>query len=78
MANIKNLDRIHEIAESLPKLESARKLFSQTGKSVSVAVIDEQLTGGNKIIILPRDVNYNVLNIVNLEINKLKEELKGL
>lgn len=78
MANIKNLDRIHEIAESLPKLESARKLFSQTGKSVSVAVIDEQLTDGNKIIILPRDVNYNVLNIVNLEINKLKEELKGL
>lgn len=78
MANIKNLDRIHEIAESLPKLEGARKLLSQTGKSVSVAVIDKQLTDGNKIIILPRDVNYNVLNIVNLEINKLKEELKGL
>ena len=29
MANIKNLSRIREIAESLPKLEDARKLLSQ-------------------------------------------------
>lgn len=45
MASYKNLERIHEIAESLPKLE---------------------------------DVKMNILNVLNLEINKQKEELKGL
>lgn len=29
-------------------------------------------------IILPKDVKMNILNVLNLEINKQKEELKGL
>lgn len=35
MASYKNLERIHEIAESLPKLEDARKLLADFGNEVA-------------------------------------------
>lgn len=38
MASYKNLERIHEIAESLPKLEDARKLLADFGNEVEVIV----------------------------------------
>lgn len=38
MASYKNLERIHEIAESLPKLEDARKLLAEFGNEVKVIV----------------------------------------
>lgn len=38
MASYKNLERIHEIAESLPKLEDARKLLADFGSEVEVIV----------------------------------------
>lgn len=77
MANIKNLNRIHEIAESLPKLEGARRLLSQTESAIRVAVIDQDKYD-SVLVVLPKEVTYNVLNIVNLEINRQKEELKEL
>lgn len=76
MANIKNLERIHEIAESLPKLEEARKLLSQEDSRVFVGETLNRLQGTQ--VILPKEVRLNILNVINLAINKLKEELKDL
>lgn len=83
MASYKNLERIHEIAESLPKLEDARKLLADFGNEVEVIVHKPKnqepgRTVQGTIIILPKDVKMNILNVLNLEINKQKEELKGL
>ena len=30
------------------------------------------------MVILPSQIKYNIINAINLEINKQKEELKGL
>lgn len=81
MASIKNLSRIHEIAESLPKLEDARKLLADSDSSVLVAKPKKQTPSGEQqgvCIILPKEVKMNVLNVINIEINKQKEELKDL
>ena len=82
MANIKNLTRIHEIAESLPKLEDARKLLSQDESLALVGIPSERQPNGEKkqgmMVILPKEVKLNILNVLNFEINKQKEELKGL
>ena len=32
----------------------------------------------DNMVILPSQLKYNVINAINVEINKLKEELKGL
>lgn len=83
MASYKNLERIHEIAESLPKLEDARKLLAEFGNEVKVIVHKPKKEEPGRFvqgtsIILPKDEKMNILNVLNLEINKLKEELKGL
>ncbi|OZT04992.1 hypothetical protein [Prevotella sp. 885] len=82
MANIKNLSRIHEIAESLPKLEDARKLLSQDESLACVGIPTEPQPDGKikqgTMVVLPKEVKLNILNVLNLEINKQKEELKGL
>lgn len=82
MANIKNLTRIHEIAESLQKLEDARKLLSQEESLAFVGIPSKRTPSDEKeqgtVVILPKEVKLNILNVLNLEINKQKEELKGL
>lgn len=82
MANIKNLRRIHEIAESLPKLEDARKLLSQEESLAFVGIQSKPQPNGEQkqgtLVILPKEMKLNILNVLNLEINKQKEELKGL
>ena len=73
MANIKNLDRIAEIARDLPRLEEARKMLAENDTQVEVY---QEKTDG--MVILPSHIKYNVINAINVEINKQKEELKGL
>ena len=73
MANIKNLDRIAEIARDLPRLEEARKMPAENDTQVEVY---QENTDG--MVILPSQIKYNVINAINVEINKQKEELKGL
>lgn len=73
MASIKNLNRIAEIARDLPKLEEARKMLSESDTQVEVF---QKKT--DNMVILPSQLKYNVINAINVEINKLKEELKGL
>lgn len=73
MASYKNLERIHEIAESLPKLEDARKMLAENDTQIEVY---QEKT--DSMVILPSQLKYNIINAINLEINKQKEELKGL
>jgi len=71
MANIKNLERIAEIARDLPALEEARSMLSQAECEVMVT---DQSTN----VTLPHSLKMNIINAVNVEINSLKEELKQL
>ena len=73
MANYKNLGRIAEIARDLPKLEEARKMLAENDTQIEVY---EEKT--ESMVILPSQIKYNIINAINLEINKQKEELKGL
>lgn len=73
MANYKNLGRIAEIARDLPKLEEARKMLAENDTKIEVY---QEKT--DSMVILPSQIKYNIINAINLEINKQKEELKGL
>lgn len=73
MANYKNLDRIAEIARDLPKLEEARKMLAENDTQIEVY---QEKT--ESMVILPSQIKYNIINAINLEINKQKEELKAL
>ena len=73
MANYKNLGRIAEIARDLPKLEEARKMLAENDTHIEVY---QEKT--DSMVILPSQIKYNIINAINLEINKQKEELKGL
>ena len=73
MANIKNLDRIAEIARDLARLEEERKMLAENDTQVEVY---QEKT--DVMVILPSQIKYNVINAINVEINKQKEELKGL
>lgn len=73
MASYKNLGRIAEIARDLPKLEEARKMLAENGTQIEVY---QEKT--DSMVILPSQLKYNIINAINLEINKQKEELKGL
>lgn len=73
MASYKNLGRIAEIARDLPKLEEARKMLAESDTQIEVY---QEKT--DSMVILPSQLKYNIINAINLEINKQKEELKGL
>ena len=73
MANIKNLDRIAEIARDLPALEAARRMPSKA--ETEVTVVDKEAVS---IVTLPPTLNMNIVNAINVEINAPKEELKQL
>ena len=73
MANYKNLGRIAEIARDLPKLEEAKKMLAENDTQIEVY---QEKT--DRMVILPSQIKYNIINAINLEINKQKEELKGL
>lgn len=73
MASYKNLGRIAEIARDLPKLEEARKMLAENDTQIEVY---QEKT--DSMVILTSQLKYNIINAINLEINKQKEELKGL
>lgn len=72
--NQKNLQRAREIAEQLPALEDARSIVAGTD---AVVIISRDGTVANAVS-LPHGINYNVANILNAEINRLKQEIKEL
>ena len=76
--NIKNLQRAAEIAEQLPALEEARKLLLQQDTHVHVVAAPKQGCSQPTKIVLPHITNYNVVTVLNAEINRLKEEAQKL
>lgn len=69
---IKNLDRAAQIADELPRLEKARKMLSEMGDTTRVEVVDIET------VELPHSMNFNIISVINMEINSLKEEAKKL
>ena len=61
-----NLERAAQIAHDLPQLELIRKDLSN----------DVDVTIGDRL--LPRCVYHNLMAAVNLEINKMKDEVGSL
>ena len=70
--NVKNLERAGEIAKQLPVLEEARKALSN--QATLVRIVPPQ----GKTIDLPHNTMYNILSVINAEINRLKEEVATL
>lgn len=70
--NIKHLERAAQISKELPKLEEARRVLSQQQSFIEVH------DGNNGVIELPLSMKYNVVAQINVEINKLKEEVAKL
>ena len=76
---IKNLSRAAEIADELPRLEKARKMLSDIDEDTRIELVQgEPGQIPTKLVDLPRSVHMNIINILNLEINSLKEEAKKL
>ena len=71
--NIKNLGRASEIHSDLRKLEEARKILSE---EVSFVVVRRKSDGG--AVVLPNSIKYTLLMQLNVEVNKLKEEVARL
>ncbi|MFW5481635.1 MAG: hypothetical protein ACOCN9_01720 [Prevotella sp.] len=69
---IKNLKRAAQIADELPRLEKARKMLSEMGDTTKVVVEDIDT------VELPHSMNFNIISVLNMEINSLKEEAKKL
>ncbi|MDO5526758.1 MAG: hypothetical protein Q4F85_11825 [Prevotella sp.] len=76
--NIKNLERAKEISEQLPALEQARSLLSKS--ETAIQIIDVECKNGDwpTRVTLPNSITYNVIAVLNVEINKLKEEIAKL
>lgn len=72
---IKNLDRAAQITDELPRLEKARKMLSEMGDTTKVEVVDIETT---VTVELPHSMNFNIISVLNMEINRLKEEAKKL
>lgn len=70
--NIKHLERAAQIHKELPKLEDARRVLSQQSSFIEVH------DGNNHIVELPQSMKYNLTAQINVEINKLKEEVAKL
>lgn len=70
--NIKHLERAAQISKELPKLEETRRVLSQQQSFIEVH------DGHNGVIELPLSMKYNIVAQINVEINKLKEEVAKL
>lgn len=76
--NIKNLERAKEISEQLPALEQARSLLSKSGTTIQVIGAPKQGCNQPTSVTLPHSTNYNIIAVLNAEINRLKDEITKL
>ena len=70
--NISNLQRAAEIAEQLPALDKARKALADAATTMRLE------TAAGDVVTLPQSVRHNVLNIINCEYERLREEARSL
>lgn len=76
--NIKNLERAKEISGQLPALEQARSLLSKSGTTIQVIGAPQLGSSHQESVKLPKSTSYNILAVLNSEINLLKEEVENL
>lgn len=67
-----NLNRAAEIANELPQLDKARKALASENSHMEV------IDATGKGIRVPDSVRLNVINILNCEYERLREEVKRL
>lgn len=70
--NISNLQRAKELAEDIPCIDLARKALASEKATVRITDANGQE------YILPRSVRHNILNILNCEYERLREEVRKL
>ena len=70
--NISNLQRAAQLAQELPNIDQARKALADDKAAVKV------VTSKGEIINIPDSVRINVINILNCEYERLREEIKRL
>lgn len=70
--NRKNLQRAGEIAEELPQLTEARSLLSEDNATICV------ISAKGKTIPLPHSIRWNIIQTINVAINKLDSEIATL
>jgi len=68
---IKNLERASELYDDYSALREARGIISHDNVTISVL-------GDDKGVALPQSMKYNVLQVINLEINKIEKEVGEL
>lgn len=69
--NINNLERAKEIAIDMPILNEARKMLSDQESRIQIVLHEKTVT-------IPQKLVYNVINVLNCEYERLREEVKKL
>ena len=70
--NISNLQRAAQLAKELPDIDSARKALASESATVKVVTVK------GEIIPIPDSVRLNIINVLNCEYERLREEVKRL
>lgn len=70
--NINNLQRAAELAVAIPDLDKARKALAD--EKTTMRLVTEK----GEIITVPASVRMNVINVLNCEYERLREEVKRL
>ena len=70
--NINNLQRAAELAVVIPDLDKARKALAD--EKTTMRLVTEK----GEIITVPASVRMNVINVLNCEYERLREEVKRL
>lgn len=70
--NITNLQRAAQLAEELPNIDKARKALADEKSTVKV------VTTKGEIVPIPDGLKFNVINILNCEYERLREEVRKL
>lgn len=70
--NISNLQRAAQLAQEIPDIDEARKALASDKSVVKV------VTSKGEIINIPNSVRMNIINVLNCEYERLREEVKKL
>ncbi len=70
--NISNLQRAAQLAQDIPDIDEARKALASDKSVVEV------VTSKGEIINIPNSVRMNIINVLNCEYERLREEVRKL
>ena len=70
--NISNLQRAAQLAQDIPDIDEARKALASDKSVVEV------VTSKGEIINIPNSVRMNIINVLDCEYERLREEVRKL